>query len=97
MSNERTSIPFDEFTTDPARFFDQVLRDHETVIVKKAEGELVALKPVVTTKMRRRKKTRANYEAFYASAGGWRDVDIGAFLRQAREGRAMSPRPPVKL
>ena len=97
MTHNRLPIPFDEFTTDPARFFDQVIRDHETVIVKKAKGELVALKPVATPRLPRRKKTKADFEAFLASAGSWRDVDTDELISRIYKGRSVSTRPPVEL
>jgi hypothetical protein len=97
MTHDRPSVPFDEFTTNPARFFNQVLRDHETVIIKKAEGELVALRPLAPPKLRRRKKTKADYAAFLASAGSWHDVDTEELIKHIYKSRSISTRPPVEL
>ena len=45
-------------------------------------------------KRARRPKTAEDYEAFRAAAGGWKNVDTEAFLRDNYASRAISSRPP---
>jgi len=56
---------------------------------------------VVTPVRRHRAKrtvSKEDYEAFLASAGGWKgNVDVDKFLRDNEESRRISTRPPVVL
>jgi hypothetical protein len=66
----------------------------------KRENKTVAvIKPVTGgTKAKRPKgKTKADYEAFKAAAGSWKDVDIEKFKADMSASRKISTRPPVKL
>jgi hypothetical protein len=56
----------------------------------------------VVTPIRRRRAKRAvskeDYDAFLASAGGWKgNVHVDGFLRDNEESRRISTRPPVVL
>lgn len=64
------------------------------------EGEDLALLTPVTpavTSRRGRKKTQADYDAFRAAAGSWKDVDTDKLLEEIYESRRLSSRPPVEL
>lgn len=69
-------ISYDEFVRDPAGVLDRVMKENETVVVEKENGGGAVVKPVgpAKTRRRRRPKTEADYEAFLASAGGWKDL-----------------------
>jgi len=64
------------------------------------EGEdiaiLVPVKPAA--RPRRRARSKADYEAFLSSAGGWRDlIDAEKLIEDIYESRRISSRPPVEL
>ncbi len=93
-------ISFEELAGNLTEVLNLVREAHKAVVVEYANGEQVLIKPVSTVKKvsrRPRKKTKADYDAFYSSAGGWQDVDVEAFIQQIRASRAVSTRPPVEL
>ena len=93
-------ISYDEFVSDPAGVLDHVLEENETIVIEKENGVGAVVKPreSVKTKRRRRPKTEADYEAFLASAGGWKDlVDTEKLKADIYESRRISSRPPVEL
>lgn len=97
MAEALKRIPYDEFSDNLASIFERVISEGEEVVVETGAGELVSLKPIVHAKPRRRTKTKEDYEAFLASAGGWKDVDVDSFLNDNYESRRISTRPPVEL
>jgi hypothetical protein len=44
-----------------------------------------------------RVKTKADYEAFQAAAGSWKDMDVEKFKAALYESRRLGSRPPLKL
>lgn len=96
MAKTSKRISFAEFAANLTHIFDRVIGTGEKMVVETDAGDLVALKLITRVKPRRRHKTRADYEAFLASAGSWADVDIDAFLRDIYDSRRSS-RPPVEL
>ena len=93
-------ISFEELAGNIAAVFNQVREERKTVVVEYANGEQVVIKPVRAAKKKVRavrKKTKADYEAFYSAAGGWSDVDIESFIQQVRESRTITTRPGVEL
>ncbi|RIK40726.1 MAG: hypothetical protein DCC55_14085 [Chloroflexi bacterium] len=97
MAETMNRISFDEFSTNLTRIFDRVTGTGEEIVVETGAGDLVALKPLTRVKPRRRRKTRADYEAFLSSAGGWRGVDVDAFLKENYQSRRISTCPVVEL
>jgi hypothetical protein len=97
MAETLNHISFDEFSANLARIFERVIGAGEKIVVETGSGELVALKPLTRVRSRRRRKTRADYEAFLASAGGWKDVDVDLFLKENYKSRQISTRPLVDL
>jgi hypothetical protein len=98
MAREIPTIPFDEFAADISGVFDRVAREHEAIVVEKANGERVVLRPARPPKRRRRRISAADYQAFLESAGGWKGlVDGEALKRNIRQSRDLPPRPPVEL
>ena len=55
----------------------------------KGKKTVAILMPVTTTPslVKRRKKTQADYDAFYAAAGSWKDVDTDKLLENIYEDR----------
>jgi hypothetical protein len=69
----------------------KLTRDRKTVAI---------LMPVATaeTPRKKRAKTKADYEAFRAAFGSWKDVDTEALLKNIHaDRRRTNTRPPVKL
>jgi hypothetical protein len=90
MTEVLDRVSFEEFSENLVRFFERVVHEHETLLIESPAGELVELKPVTAAKGRRRAKTEADYEAFLGSLGGWKDVDVDAFLKDNEESRRIS-------
>ena len=97
MAKEMKSIPFEEFSNNLADILRRVFREDESFVVETEEGERAIVKPAGPEEPVGRKKTKADYEAFLASAGGWRDVDVDRFLKDNYESRNRNIRPPVEL
>jgi hypothetical protein len=74
MAETRNRISFDEFSANLIHIFERVIGAGEEIVVETGAGELVALKPLTRARPHRRRKTKADYEAFLASAGGWGDL-----------------------
>lgn len=96
MAEALKRISFDEFSDNLARILERVIREGESIVIEKGEGELVEVRPVTPAKPIRRVVTREDDEAFLSAAGGWADVDIDTFLKDVYESRKSS-RPPVEL
>jgi hypothetical protein len=96
MTEALNRISFEEFSENLVGIFERVLSEGESIVIEKGEGELVEVKPISRSKAGKRAKTKADYEAFLASAGSWSDVDIDAFLKDTYECRKSS-RTPVQL
>lgn len=105
MARETRSIPFEEFSTNVADFFERVVHGHETVVVEDEQGGAAVLKPAPAragnegrVAKHKRKRTAADREAFLSSLGGWKDlVDTDKLKEDIYESRSISTRPPVRL
>lgn len=97
MSEVSRLISLDEFSRHPVDFFEFVVREKETLTVVNNKGERMALKPLVLSKRARKAKTKADYDAFIASAGGWANEDIDEFVKNTYTSRLLSTRPLVEL
>jgi hypothetical protein len=95
MDDNIRRIPYDEFFRDLASIFEQVIREHETVVVETKEGEAVVLRSARVGLPEGR--SEKDYKAFLSSAGGWADVDVDQFLKDNYESRRMNTRPAVEL
>ena len=69
-----------------------------------ADDELVPIEHLAekvgmsdASRVSRRVKTEADYEAFRAAAGSWKDVDTDRLIEDIYESRRRSSRPPVEL
>ncbi len=97
MTKETSPIPFEEFSSNLSRLFEQVIRDSKSLVVVNDKGERAVLKPVASSKRKGHIKTKADHEAFLAAAGSWKDEDVETFLRNNDESRKLNTRPPVDL
>jgi hypothetical protein len=93
MTAERKAITFEEFSGNLTGFFDFVIRENATLVVEKANGSQVALRPLSTVRRRRRRKTKSDLDAFRAAAGGWEDMDADVLIKHIEESRQLSSRP----
>ncbi len=97
MSKVINPVPFEEFSNNLSHFFEQVIRESKPVIVENKRGERVVLKPIRSPRLKVKKKTAADREAFLSSLGGWKGVDVDQFLKDNYESRKISTRPPIEL
>jgi hypothetical protein len=97
MTKELSLVPFSEFSNNLDSFFEQVVRENKEIVIENEQGEQVLLKPAPSSKRKHRTHTEADYQAFLASAGGWKDVDTDKLLEDIYESRRTSSRPPVDL
>jgi hypothetical protein len=90
-----------DISNDPEllKLAEEVHTTHEPRILRRDDEDLAVLMPVTPKRTRRRQeKTKADYEAFHASAGGWKDlVDTDKLIADIYESRRHSSRPPVEL
>ena len=91
MSDGIKRISYREFYDNLAALFSQVVHEHEAIVVENEDGEAVIVRPAEDSE--RHPISKADYEAFLASAGGWKDVDVDQFLKDNEESRRMSTRP----
>ena len=76
------------------------VRGSEEARVLRNDGEdLAILTPLRAPSKRRsrRVKTKADYEAFLAAAGSWKDVDTDKLVADIYESRRRASRPPVEM
>jgi hypothetical protein len=97
----REMIPVDITHTPEVLRLAEEVRSSNTPRVLRRDGEEIAvLTPISSSRKRSRKRrtyTKADDEAFLASAGGWKDFDLEKFLKDNEESRRLSSRPPVDL
>jgi hypothetical protein len=90
-----------DISNDPEllKLAEEVHTTHEPRILRRDDEDLAVLMPVTPKRARRRRgKTKADYEAFRASAGGWKDlVDTDKLIADIYESRRYAFRLPVEL
>jgi hypothetical protein len=74
----------------------RILRRGNEVIAKIVPATSVRAS-IPGQRRRRGEKTKEDMEAFFSSAGGWKDVDAEQLKADIYASREMSSRPPVKL
>jgi hypothetical protein len=84
---------------DLLRIAEEVRNSGEPRVLRRDSEDLAVLSPVVPIAKRRGRRTpsKADWEAFRASAGGWSDVDTDKLVEDIYESRRRSVRPPVEL
>ncbi len=82
------------------RLVEEVRASHEARVLRRDDEDLAILMPAKPGQKRKAKpaKTRADYEAFRSSAGGWKGlVDTEKLKEDIYESRRRSSRRPVNL
>ena len=84
---------------DLLRLVEEVRTTRRPHILRKNSEDLAVLMPVTSARHRnKRARTRADYEAFRAAAGGWKGlVDTDKLVDDIYESRKISTRPPIEL
>lgn len=76
---------------------EEVRASNEPRVLRRNGEEIARIVPLRRRLRPDRKHTDADYEAFLASAGGWADIDVDAFLAANRESRDRSTSIAVEL
>ena len=85
---------------DLVRIVEEVKTTKQPRILKRDSEPVAVLMPMETTGRNKKKrvKPKADYGAFRAAAGSWKDVDIEQFKANIYESRRRTnTRPPIKL
>jgi hypothetical protein len=70
---------------------EEVQRSHAARVLRRDGENLATIVPMpAKTGRRRRPKTKADYEAFRAAAGGWKDLDTDKLVDNIYESRGTS-------
>ncbi|MGH2461129.1 MAG: hypothetical protein ACRDIY_19905 [Chloroflexota bacterium] len=79
------------------RIVEEVLMTNEPRSLRREHEDLVVILPAKAAAKPRRKRlpTMAEYEAFRAAAGGWKDVDTDKLIAGIDADRGIGDRPPV--
>jgi hypothetical protein len=79
------------------RLAEEVRASREPRVLTRDREEIAVLSPAKPRRARRR-KTKADYEAFLSSLGGWKDlVDTEKLKSDIYESRRISTRPPIRV
>jgi len=96
MAAQAAHLTADEFVSDPRGVLELVVDRGRPVVVESNGTAVAQIKPVRSPA--RRRPDNAGYQAFLATAGGWKEhVDVEQFKRDNAESRRLSRRPPVRL
>jgi hypothetical protein len=80
------------------RIVEEVRKTNKPRILSKRKKPVAILRPLNDSGKRRDwRKEKADRDAFLASAGSWKDVDVDEFLKNIYESRRISSRPSVQL
>jgi len=84
---------------DLLRIAEEVRTTRKPHILRRDSEDMAVLIPVTPTRRKaKRTKTRADYEAFHAAAGGWKGlVDTDKLIADINESRRLSTKPPIEL
>ncbi len=83
---------------DILRIAEEVKMTKKPRLLKRNGETLAMLMPVGTAvKAKKKAKTKADYEAFRAAAGGWKDIDTDKLVANIEATRKRSNRPPLHL
>ena len=80
MPNKLIPISLKEFSENLDNYFEQALNEGKEFLITNEKGDQVIFKRYHATKRKKRVRTEADYQAFLAAAGSWKDVDTGKLL-----------------
>jgi hypothetical protein len=98
MTKELTPIDVTR-VPDLLRIAEEVRATGEPRVLRRDSEDLAVVSPIVPKAKRRvrRVPTKADWDAFRSSAGGWSDLDTDQLVEDIYESRRRSIRPPVDL
>jgi hypothetical protein len=78
------------------RIVEEVRASNEPRVLRRNREDVAIVLPAKRARTRRsaRGKTTADYDAFRAAAGSWKDVDTDKLITDIYESRRLSSRPP---
>ncbi len=84
---------------DLLRLVEEVRTTRRPHVLRKNSEDMAVLMPVTPARHKiKRTRTKADYEAFRATAGGWKGlVDMDKLVADIYESRRISTKPPVEL
>ena len=84
---------------DLLRIAEEVRTTRKPHMLRRDSEDMAVLIPVTPTRHKaKRPKTRADYDAFRAAAGGWEGlVDTDKLIADIYESRRLSTKPPIDL
>ena len=84
---------------DLLRIAEEVRTTRKPHILRRDSEDMAVLMPVNSPRYKaRRTKTKADYEAFRAVAGGWKGlIDTDKLVSDIYESRRISTKPPIEL
>jgi hypothetical protein len=94
MATEFKSVDISD-TPELVRLAEEVRATREPRVLRRGGEDVAVLAPIPPASGRRagRHRTAADYAAFRASAGSWKDVDVDRFLADNEASRNRSSRP----
>jgi len=96
----RTLTPIDiSHIPELVRIAEEVKSTKKSRVLTVSHRTLAVLMPVETAdkSKEKRRKTKANYDAFFSAFGSWKDVDTDALLTSIYTTRKRSNRPPIAV
>ena len=82
---------------DLLRIAEEVRTTRKPHMLRRDSEDMAVLIPVTPTRQKaKRTKTRADYDAFRAAAGGWKDIDTDALIEHIYRARKEGSRPPTR-
>jgi hypothetical protein len=95
----KEAMPVDiDHVPELVRLAEEVRATNVPRVLRRRNEALAVLTPIRSKpRARRRVVTKADDDAFLASAGGWSDADVDGFLEENATSRRLAPQPPVEL
>ncbi len=97
--NNRTILSIDiSNNPDLLRIVEEVKTSRKPRLLKKDSETLAVVMPVGTavSPTKTRAKTKADYQAFLAALGSWKDIDADAMIANIYRAREEGNRPPIR-
>ena len=98
MASEYPSVDISN-TPELLKLAEDVRKTNRPRVLRRADEDIAVIAPVKKTTKRSpfQKKSKADIDAFLASAGGWKDVDTDRLKADIYESRRLSTKPRPEL